>query len=147
MSKTPTLKSNRTLHLTYNIPISKTSRFWNSLSEGKILATICKSCGKKYFPPVADCGVCLASNMTWIELTGEGEVIAYTKIFVKPASFSQESPYTVAIARLKDGFKVLAWLINPKNKDITIGLKIRLTAKITSDKKLKYEFRPITNPH
>jgi len=147
MSKTPTLKSNRTLHLTYNIPISKTSKFWNSLCEGKIFATICKSCGKKYFPPVADCGACLASNMKWVELEGEGEVIAYTKIIVKPASFSHESPYTVAIARLKDDFKVLAWLVNPKNRDLKIGLKVKLIATITSDKMLKYEFRPITDPH
>jgi uncharacterized OB-fold protein len=147
VNKTPTLKSNRTLHLNYNIPISKTSKFWNSLRKGKVFATICKSCGKKYFPPVADCGACLASNMKWVDLDGEGEVIAYTKIIVKPASFSQESPYTVAIARLKDDFKVLAWLVHAKNKEIKIGLKVKLITTITSDGIPKYEFRPIAGTY
>jgi len=34
----PTLHSKRSLNLRFNIPISKTNRFWDSLAEGKFVA-------------------------------------------------------------------------------------------------------------
>jgi rubredoxin-like zinc ribbon protein len=49
----PTLKSKRSLTLRFNIPISKTSRFWEALGEGKLVTTKCEVCGKLTFPPQA----------------------------------------------------------------------------------------------
>lgn len=142
MSEMPTLRS-RTLRITYNIPISKTLKFWEGIKEGKIYATKCKKCGKLYFPPVADCSACLSSEMEWVELSGEGELETFTHIIVKPASFSDEPPYTVAIARLKEGVRALAWLVGVKKKDVKVGMKVKLTAKVTPEGRLTYEFRPI----
>jgi len=142
MSEMPTIRS-RPLHITYNIPISKTLKFWEGLKEGKIYATKCKKCGKLYFPPVANCAACYSSEMEWIELSGEGEIETFTHVIVKPASFSSEPPYTVAIAKLKEGVRVLAWLVGVKKKDVKVGLKVKLSAKTTSEGRLTYEFRPI----
>ena len=66
-----TLKSARTLEITYNLPISRTSRFWEGLKEGKVYATKCKKCGRLVFPPVADCGECGSSDVEWVELDQE----------------------------------------------------------------------------
>lgn len=115
MGEMPTLRS-RPLNITYKIPISKTLKFWEGLKEGKIYATKCKKCGKLYFPPVADCSACFSSSLEWNELSGEGEIETFTHVIVKPASFSNEPPYTVAIARLKEGVRALAWLVNVKRK-------------------------------
>lgn len=143
MDKPLTLKSARTLHITYNLPISKTSKFWEGLREGKIYATKCQKCGKLHFPPVADCGDCGSSNVTWIELEGEGEIETFTQVVVKPASFSKESNYIVAIARLKEGVRALAWLIGVEREDVKVGMKVRLVARVTSDGRVSYEFIPI----
>ena len=96
-----------------------------------------------YFPPVGDCAECYSSDMEWIELSGEGEIETFTHIIVKPASFQDEPPYTVAIARLKEGVRALAWLTGVKKKDIKVGMKVRLTAKVTPEGRLTYEFKPI----
>lgn len=143
MDKLFTLKSARTLHITYNLPISKTSKFWEGLKEGKIYATKCPKCGKLHFPPVADCGDCGSSNVKWIELEGEGEIETFTQVVVKPASFSKESDYIVAIARLKEGVRALAWLIGVEREDVKVGMKVRLVARVTSDGRVSYEFMPI----
>ena len=143
MGKPLTLKSNRTLQITYNLPISKTSKFWEGLKEGKIYATKCEKCGKLHFPPVADCGECGSSNMKWVELDGEGEIETFTQVVVKPASFSKESSYIVAIARLNEGVKALAWLIDVKREDVKAGMKVKLVARVTSDGRATYEFVPI----
>ena len=143
MDKPSFLKSNRTLHITYNLPISKTSKFWEGLKEGKIYATKCEKCGRLHFPPVADCGDCGASNVKWVELDGEGEIESFTQVIVKPASFQKEPSYIVAIARLKEGVKALAWLIGVEREDVKVGMKVRLVARVTSDGRVAYEFVPI----
>jgi uncharacterized OB-fold protein len=143
VDKPLTLKSARTLHITYRLPISRTSKFWKGLKEGKIYATKCQKCGKLHFPPVADCGDCGSSNLKWTELDGQGEIETFTQIVVKPASFSEESDYIVAIARLKEGVRALAWLVGVERKDVQVGMKVRLVAKVTSDGRVSYEFIPI----
>ena len=143
VDKPLTLKSNRTLNITYNLPISRTGKFWQGLKEGKIYATTCKKCGKLHFPPVADCGSCGASDMKWTELDGRGEIETFTEVVVKPASFSGEPDYVVAIARLREGVRALAWLTGVEREDVKAGLKVRLVAKVTSDDRVSYEFIPV----
>ena len=140
VDKPLTLKSARTLHITYNLPISRASKFWQGLKEGKIYATKCQKCGRLHFPPVADCGDCGSSNVKWTELEGEGEIETFTQVVVKPASFSNESNYIVAIARLKEGVRALAWLIGVEREDVKVGMKVRLVPRVTSDGRASYEF-------
>jgi len=144
MAKTPpsTLKS-RPITLTYDIPISKTQKFWDGIREGKIYATKCKNCKKLNFPPVVDCSTCLSSDMEWVELSGEGEIETFTHIPVKPGTFQSYDDYTIAIARLKEGVRVLAWLNGVKLTDTQIGMKVKLVAKTMPEDMLTYEFVPI----
>jgi len=74
---------------------------------------------------------------------GEGEIETFTQVVVKPASFSNESNYIVAIARLKEGVRALAWLIGVEREDVQVGMKVRLVARVTSDGRVSYEFIPI----
>ncbi|TET25411.1 MAG: Zn-ribbon domain-containing OB-fold protein [Candidatus Bathyarchaeum sp.] len=143
LDKPLSLKSARTLQITYNLPISRTSKFWEGLKEGKVYATTCQKCGMLHFPPVADCGNCGLSNVKWTELDGEGEIVTFTQVFVKPASFSKEPSYIVAIARLKEGVKALAWLTGIKREDVKVGMKVKLVARVTSDGRATYEFIPV----
>ncbi|PVX23963.1 MAG: DNA-binding protein [Candidatus Bathyarchaeum sp.] len=140
VDKPLSLKSARTLKITYNLPISRTSKFWQGLQEGRVYAARCKKCGKLHFPPVADCGSCNSSDVEWIELDGEGEVVTFTQVFVKPASFSDEQSYIVAIAELNEGVKVLAWLTGVEREDVKVGMHVKLVAKLTCDKRAVYEF-------
>lgn len=143
MDKPAVLKSARTLQITYNLPINRTSKFWNGLKDGKIYATKCQKCEKLHFPPVADCGNCCSSDMKWTELDGIGELVTFTQVFVKPASFSEEPNYIVAIAELEDGVKALAWLAGVKKEDVQIGMKVKLVAKVISEDRVSYEFIPL----
>ncbi|MEJ2272904.1 MAG: Zn-ribbon domain-containing OB-fold protein [Candidatus Bathyarchaeota archaeon] len=142
MEKPLTLKSSRKLEIRYNLPISKTSRFWNGLKEGKVYATKCQKCGRLNFPPVADCGSCGSSKANWIELNGEGEIITFTEVHVKPASFCNESNYIITIAKLKEGVNVLAWLTGIKREKVKVGMKVKLVTKVFPDKRIAYEFIP-----
>ena len=133
----------RPLTIYYDVPIARTEKFWNGIKEGKIYATKCKKCGALYFPPVADCANCFSSDMEWVELSGEGEVETFTHVIVRPVSFADEPPYTVAIARLKEGVRVLAWLTGAKKTEIKVGMPVKLEAKVTPEGRLTYEFKPL----
>ena len=137
----PSINS-RQLNLVFKIPTSKTSKFWDRIREGEVYATKCKKCGKLFFPPVADCSNCFSSDMEWVKLSDEAEIETFTHIIVRPQSFQQYEPYTVAIGRLKEGVKVLAWLTGVKLTDIRVGMKVKLIAKITSEGDPTYEFVP-----
>ncbi len=138
---TSTLRS-RPLTLIYEIPIGKTQKFWEELKGGRVVATRCKKCRELLFPPAADCPHCLSTDTEWVKLNGEAEIEAFTHIEVKPASFQQQEPYTVAVGRLKEGVKVLAWLTDVKLKDVKVGMRARLVAKVTPEGEPTYVFVP-----
>jgi hypothetical protein len=137
----PSIKS-REIKIVQEIPISKTVKFWEGLKEGKVYAAKCTKCGRLYFPPAADCPECLTSNMDWVELSNEAEIETFTHVVVRPTTFQQSKPYTVAIGKLAEGVKVLAWLTGFKLSQVNVGMKVKLMAKVTPEGNPTYEFVP-----
>ena len=137
----PSIKS-REMKIVEDIPVSRTLKFWEGLKEGKIFTTKCKKCGQLFFPPAADCPNCLSSDMEWTQLSDEAEIETFTHVVIRPTSFQQYKPYTVAIGRLKEGVKVLAWLSGFKLSEIRVGMKAKLVAKTTVEGNLTYGFVP-----
>jgi hypothetical protein len=135
----PSIRS-REIKVVQDIPVGKILKFWEGLKEGKVYATKCAKCGKLYFPPAADCPDCLASDMEWIPLSDEAEIEAFTYVVIRPTSFQQNKPYTVAIGKLKEGIRVLAWLSGFKLSETKIGLIVKLVAKASPEGNPTYEF-------
>jgi uncharacterized OB-fold protein len=142
MASMPSIRS-REIKIVQEIPISKTLQFWEGLKQGKVLATKCTQCGKLYFPPNADCPECLVSSLEWVELSNEAEIETFTHVVVRPTSFQQNKPYTVAIGKLKEGVRVLAWLTGFKLSEIKVGMKVKLVAKVSPEGNPTYEFVPL----
>jgi hypothetical protein len=135
----PSIKS-REIKIVQDIPISKELKFYEGLKQGKVLATKCKDCGKIYFPPNVDCPECLTTGLDWIELSSDAEIVTFTHVVVRPTTFQQEKPYTVAIGKLSEGVKVLAWLTGFKRSEVKVGMKAKLVAKVTPEGNPTYEF-------
>lgn len=139
MSSMPTLRS-REIKIVQEIPTSKTLKFYEGLKEGKVYATKCKDCEKIYFPPMVDCPECLTTGLDWVELSSDAEIETFTHVVIRPTTFQQHKPYTVAIGRLKEGVKVLAWLTGFKLAEVKVGMKAKLVAKATPEGNATYEF-------
>jgi len=135
----PTLRS-REIKIVQEIPTSKTLKFYEGLKEGKVYATKCKDCEKVYFPPMVDCPECLTTGLDWVELSSDAEIETFTRVVIRPTTFQQYKPYTVAIGRLKEGVKVLAWLTGFKMSEVKVGMKAKLVAKATPEGNATYEF-------
>jgi len=139
MPSMPSIKSHE-IKIVQEIPISKNLKFYEGLKEGKVYATKCKDCGKIYFPPNADCPECLSTGLDWVELSSDAEIETFTHVVVRPTTFQQNKPYTVAIGSLKEGVKVLAWLTGFKLTEVKVGMKAKLVARITPEGNPTYEF-------
>jgi hypothetical protein len=122
------LKS-RPVTFIFEIPTDRLTEFWNGLEKGKVYASKCSKCGNISFPPIADCSRCLNSGLEWIELQGDGEIETFTHIVIRPASFQSHPTYTVAVAKMKEGVKVLAWLVGAKLGNVKVGAKVKLAAR------------------
>ncbi len=125
----PTLHSKRSLTLKFNIPISKTSRFWDALGDGRFSTTKCQDCGKITFPPQADCPSCMSANSTWVELGTEAELLTFTLVQITPTSFVDHDPYVVAIGRLREGLNVLAWVEGVDPTKLKPGDRLRVVSR------------------
>ena len=137
----PAIKS-KEVRVHQDIAISRTLRFWESLKEGRLVTTKCKACGKLHFPPVMDCNNCLSSQVAWVELNGEAEIETFTHVVIRPTSFLQHRPYTIAVGRMKEGVKVLAWMTGFKLSEMKVGMKVKLVPKVADDGTPTYEFTP-----
>lgn len=142
-SKLPLYISVRELSLRYQFGTAKIQKFFEGLKEGKIYMTQCKKCGQKFFPPQGDCPNCLESNMNWIPLSGEGELLTCTMIVVKPSTYSHYDNYIVGIAQMKEGVRVLGWLKIDDPAKIKPKMKVHLTTvKREPEHFITYEFMP-----
>jgi uncharacterized OB-fold protein len=142
-TKLPLYISMRELPLRFQFGVAKVQKFFDGLREGKIYMTRCKNCGEEFFPPQADCPKCLESNMDWIPLSGEGELLTCTTIFVKPSTYTRYQDYVVGIAQMKEGVRVLAWLRIDDPKKIKPRMKVQLTTvKREPEGVVTYQFIP-----
>jgi hypothetical protein len=142
MDQAPTLHSQRTLTLRFNIPISKTLEFWDSLKKGRFVTTECSTCGSVTFPPQADCPKCGGGEYTWKELGSEAKLVTFTQVRVAPASFSRNEGYLIAIGEFSGGLKVLAWLEGIARESAKPGMKLRIEARTGGEGNPFYVFVP-----
>jgi uncharacterized OB-fold protein len=134
----------RELKIKFIISIEKTRKFFEALSEGKLLATKCKKSGKILFPPQVDCPDDPEDEVEWVELPKEGELVTWTVIYTKPYSFGHYPDYTVGIARLTNGVQILAWVRETDPRKLKVGQKVKIEiVRREPEKYLTYEIVPV----
>jgi uncharacterized OB-fold protein len=143
-TKDPILIDQNTLLVSYLLPVKKIMPFFEGLMRGEVLATRCRRCGAKYFPPQSDCSACYESEMEWFKVSDEGVLQTYTQINVKPASFSNCEDYIVGIAEFQEGIKIVARVLTNDLKSLRVGMRVKLAViKEAQNGNLVYVFQPL----
>jgi uncharacterized OB-fold protein len=121
--------------------ISKVNDFVGYLEKGKVMYTRCKDCGLVFFPPRADCYQCLTSNMEWLEVSGKGRLISYSKLEYAPVGFGDDLPYAIALLDYGD-YKVFGRIDNNiPEEDIKVGMEMETRVNTLPNGQLNYVFR------
>lgn len=135
---------------------TKVARFAKDLAEGKIMSTVCKRCGRQYYPPRADCPSCMESEMEWKEVKGEGKLLTFTRIHVPPEHFAvrqplmpfssvQFEPCSIGLIETEKGLRIMGWIPKMDIKRIKVGMKMKASPFTLPDGKLTLVLEPL-NP-
>jgi uncharacterized OB-fold protein len=102
-------------------------RFLGELRDNaKIFGARCDSCGKVYVPPPDVCGECYKPLSGWVELSGEGTVIATSTVEHGMPWSPVPVPYTLALIRL-DGADTN--MIHLAGSNVSDGDRVRAVFK------------------
>jgi uncharacterized OB-fold protein len=116
-----------------DLPFNSAS-FYKLLAEHKLMGCRNLTSGKFYLPPRPLCTKSYTDDMEWKEVSGEGEVIAFTVITVPPthmieAGYSRDNPYCAGIVRLKEGpaisGQILGVDLSKPAESVKIGMPVK----------------------
>jgi hypothetical protein len=133
---------------------SKVGRFAEDLAGGTIMLTVCKRCGKKNYPPRADCSACMASEMEWRPIRNEGKLASFTKIYVPPDRFGARppsmpfssvkfEPCPVGLLEVEDGLRIMGWIPKVDFKKLRIGMDLRALPQVLPDGRVTIILEPV----
>lgn len=82
--------------------------FQACLDEGKLMGSRCTETGEIFVPPRPMCPRTYSTNMSWVELSGKGRLVAYTTVHIGTsamiaAGYDRQNPYCVGIVELAEG--------------------------------------------
>jgi len=107
--------------------------FYKNGREGKLIGLECES-KHVSVPPRKSCRVCGSHLLGEIELSGLGEVISYTEIFVKSKEFPLDTPYLLALVHLEEGGSLIGVVDTNSNSELTYGTKVRVEFRTLDEK-------------
>ena len=114
---------------------TRVAAFAAHLKEGRIMASRCTACGAQTFPPRADCEQCMGSAVTFVELSGRGPLVTYTRIAAAPSGFEADAPYTIGVVDLAEGGRALAWFgATIGEGEIRIGMPLQLVPRVDEER-------------
>jgi uncharacterized OB-fold protein len=122
---------------------TKADGFVEYLEKGELRGTKCRSCGRVFFPPRADCSFCLSDDMEWFKVEGQGSLISFTKVNYGPTGFESDVPYILALVDY-NGTKVFGrFKKEVPEEEIKVGMAVKaVTSKLPSGQ-VSYEFLPV----
>lgn len=101
-------------------------QFYKFLSQGKLMAGKCLTCGKIHLAPRPLCTNCYSQNFEWMQISGKGKLATYTIIHVAPAQFQTLAPYVVGIIELESGLKIPGMIQDLTQDELKIGMELKL---------------------
>jgi len=79
--------------------------WYQFFAEGKIMGLRCNRCGGYEFPPVPVCNQCSGTDLSWTEMSGEGELTSFKVALHPDDAFTSSWPYVNGNVDLKEGPK------------------------------------------
>ena len=107
-----------------------TKPFWDAAARGRLTMQKCRDCGAWIWCPRPACGECGSDNFVWTELSGRGEIFAFTVIreVVGRAlrGFEKDIPYVTAWIDLEEGPRICSNVVCCPIETVRIGMPVEV---------------------
>ena len=115
------------------VPTAETLPYWLGAGAGELRYTYCARCETPLFPPRSLCTPC-RTDTEWRTASGSGAVHAFTRVERAPsAAFRADTPYTIALIDLDEGFRILTNLRGPDIDGVGIGDRVSILFEPIAD--------------
>jgi hypothetical protein len=123
------------------------------ISNKKLMGSRCKDCNAIYVPSRKLCIKCNSTNMEWKQMSGNGEIAAFTSITVGTPYFvekgyDRKNPYCFSVIKLEEGPMVSGQLVGvdeSKPHTINVGMPVKvkfLETDLKGETKIDLGFEP-----
>ena len=123
------------------------------LRSKKLMGSKCKKCGEMYVPVRKLCTKCNSVDMEWVEMSGKGNVAAFTSItvgtpFFVTKGYDRKNPYCFSVIQLEEGPMVSGQLVGvdeSKPETINVGLPVKakfLETELKGETRIDLGFEP-----
>lgn len=119
-------------------PIVKT--YYDALEDGKIMAKKCRHCGKITYPPMPVCQECSKTDLEWVELEKEAELLHVGPIadFFVWEKMRQYAPVGWGEIRISGGSDMSAVVVGISDyEEVNKRLPLKVKAEIIQDNDFK----------
>jgi hypothetical protein len=123
-----------------------TQPFWETAAHGKLIMQRCKDCGSWVWCPRPACVECGGEKLEWTQLSGRGQVFAFTVIreVVGRAlrGFASDIPYVTAWVDLEEGPRICSNIVGCPIDQVTIGMSVEVVFEEAAQGIFLPKFRP-----
>ena len=120
----------------YPVPVEDpdSAPYWQSLRHRAMQLPYCTECERAFFYPRTICPRCAGTNLEWRSASGRGVIHSYTVVRRAPSSaFAADAPYTVALADLDEGCRILARVVPEDADRAVVGVPVRIDYQDVTD--------------
>ena len=103
--------------------------FWDGAKAGKLMLPRCTACNRVHWYPRLICPHCHATEIEWVEGSGEGTIYTFAVQHRAFGGWAAETPFVTAYLDLNEGDRMVTVLrgVDPtKPEEIKIGAKVRV---------------------
>ena len=119
-------------------PINADSKtFWEAANRRELLYQTCPKCGYVQFYPRARCTKCHHDALEWRTSSGQGTVHTFTLNHRAPTpAFQAMVPYVIALIDMKEGFRIMANVLDAPPDQVRIGMPVKIVFEATENGQL-----------
>ncbi|WP_333605681.1 Zn-ribbon domain-containing OB-fold protein [Novosphingobium sp.] len=99
--------------------------FWDGTRDRKLLLQYCRATGQYQFYPRPVSLFTGRTDIEWREVSGRGQIFAFTVAHVARPPFAGHTPFLIATVTLDEGVNVVGDIINCPIEQIAIGMRVR----------------------
>lgn len=114
----------------------------------RLQATRCSSCRALHFPPRSRCHLCGSDDPNELQLSGQGHVLSFTRVFQPARGFRDAAGEVTALIELREGLRLIAQLTDVNPEEVEPGLEVEMVVRrLRADQEqgvivYGYKFRP-----
>lgn len=105
--------------------IMSPARVWRERGARlRLEGSMCKRCGKIFYPPKPSCPYCGYRETQSVELPKKGRVVSWAIEYTVPEGYRAEAPLILALVELENGVRILSLLTDVEPDKIYEGMEV-----------------------